>query len=203
MRIVKRKSSRKAKTVIKVITRKQIVLKEQVFFKKEIVGNKTLYHTKLMNVLLDFKVNRHAGKLLILVGSSIGKYRKWFNLFSSLKDGDEFLGIFYGFRSNAKSDVIFRDYPSICNFSKEIFATFFKLYYIEFRFRMGSVFCYIHSIAYLLQDKSNYNEFCNQFYSKLKDLEYAVYKFYDREMENFEGPFAMWWSLQRGKILKN
>ncbi|WP_210362571.1 DUF226 domain-containing protein, partial [Borreliella garinii] len=95
-----------------------------------------------MNVLRDFKVNCGLGKLLILFGeNSIIRSVRWFNLFSSLKDGDDFLGIFYGFRQDIKNDHIFKDYTSICNFSKKTFSTFKKLYYIEFRFKMGSVYC--------------------------------------------------------------
>ncbi|WP_210753414.1 DUF226 domain-containing protein, partial [Borreliella valaisiana] len=56
-----------------------------------------------MNVLRDFKVNCGLGKLLILFGeNSIIRSVRWFNLFSSLKDGDDFLGIFYGFRQDIK-----------------------------------------------------------------------------------------------------
>ncbi|WP_418906519.1 DUF226 domain-containing protein (plasmid) [Borreliella turdi] len=57
---------------------------------------------------------------------------------------------------------------------------------------MGSVFCYYHSIVYLLQNRSKYNAFSSQLYHRLKDLERAVYKIYDKEMENPEGSFVMW-----------
>ncbi|WP_336509701.1 DUF226 domain-containing protein [Borreliella spielmanii] len=54
--------------------------------------------------------------------------------------------------------------------------TFSKVYYIEFKFKKGSVFCYLRSLARLIK-KEKINKRYFQVFNMLKKLEKEVYKF--------------------------
>ncbi|WP_419465850.1 DUF226 domain-containing protein [Borreliella turdi] len=46
---------------------------------------------------------------------------------------------------------------------------------MEFRFKTGSVFLYIHTLAYLIQDE---NSQCKKLYKKMLNLEKKVHFFF-------------------------
>ncbi|WP_187983576.1 DUF226 domain-containing protein, partial [Borreliella bavariensis] len=51
---------------------------------------------------------------------------------------------------------------------------------IEFRFKKGSVFCYLHTIAYLLAERQFA---CNRkLYKQILNLEKAVFAFYSKDL---------------------
>ncbi|WP_434246532.1 DUF226 domain-containing protein [Borreliella burgdorferi] len=171
-----------------VFTNKQIAFKDHAFFKKEIIGDKTMYHTRLMNVLKLFKPQ--ADKFLIYLVNSLNKEEKCVYLFPIIKDGDAFLGMFYGFRK-IKYDRFYNDYTSVCKFPKKIFKTFNKICYIEFRFKTGSVFLYIHTIVYLITNPNV--RFSRKLCNKILDLEKEVFKFYGRDLDpEGEGIITKW-----------
>ncbi|WP_414143502.1 DUF226 domain-containing protein [Borreliella burgdorferi] len=91
-----------------------------------------------------------------------------------LKEGDVFYGIFYGYK-RIKGNRFFTDYASVCRFSKKNFKTFNKAYCLEFRFKTGSVFMYVHTISYFVDDRNIRS--IRKLYKKILKLEQEVFKF--------------------------
>ncbi|MCD2413482.1 DUF226 domain-containing protein (plasmid) [Borreliella burgdorferi] len=184
-RAVKTPSSEKAVETAK----QQIPFHNHSFFKKEIIGDKTNYHTRLMNVYKGWRAWKH--KFCVYFINSLNKERKFIMLYP-VKEGDAFLGIFYGY-GKVKNNPFYRDYTSVCSFSKKIFKTFNKSYFIEFRFKKGSVFLYLHTIAYLLNDRDGYNREQKKLHGRLMELEKEVFKFYGRDLNpQGEGIITKW-----------
>ncbi|WP_325064225.1 DUF226 domain-containing protein [Borreliella bavariensis] len=177
-------------------TTKQIPFENHSFFKKEIVGDKTMYHTRLMNVYKGWRAWKNR-KFCVYFINSLNKERKWIVLYP-IKEGDAFLGMFYGF-NKVKNNPFYSDYTSVCSFSKKIFKSFNKAYFIEFRFKKGSVFLYLHTIAYLLGDR--YNREHKKLHRRLMELEKEVFKFYGRDLDpEGEGIITKW--IERSKRKK-
>ncbi|WKC84853.2 DUF226 domain-containing protein [Borreliella lusitaniae] len=87
----------------------------------------------------------------MVYGKKVQKYES-FHLFS-IKENDKILGIFYGFMNLSK--------PFIINYSeKGIKKTIRlrKIFYMEFKFKKGSVFCYLRSL-YIFTKNKNKNNF--------------------------------------------
>lgn len=94
----------------------------------------------------------------------------------SIKEGDKFLGIYYGYRKPIKN--IFVKYE--INGTIKSYGLS-KAHYIEFRFKKGSVFCYFKGLFRLLKkEKENtpYNMACIDMFTK---LEKHVYEFYGKK----------------------
>ncbi|WP_234909369.1 DUF226 domain-containing protein [Borreliella turdi] len=165
-------SCKKNRKKVNLATKKQIAFKDSYsFFKKEIIDGKTMYHTRLMNIFILSRVKKD--RLSIYFINSLNKEKKWVHLFA-LRDRDSFLGMFYGFKKIRRNEF-YSDYASVCKLSKEIFRTFNKAYYIEFRFKTGSVFLYIQALAYLIQDE---NSQCKKLYRKILNLKKGVQFFF-------------------------
>ncbi|WP_325064677.1 DUF226 domain-containing protein [Borreliella bavariensis] len=158
------------------INRKQIPLKNHTFFKKEIVGDRTIYHTRLNNILRGFDVKLE--KVFVFFTNLFTKEKKYVTLFPT-REGDEFLGMFYGFKK-IRNNPFYSDYTSVCNFSKKKFKTYNKSYFVEFRFKKGSVFCYLHTIAYLLVERQLASN--RKLYKQILNLEKAVFAFYSKDL---------------------
>ncbi|WP_330172093.1 DUF226 domain-containing protein [Borreliella bavariensis] len=75
------------------------------------------------------------------------------------------------------------------DFLKKKFKTFNKAYYIEFRFKTGSVFLYVHTISYFINGRDIRS--IRKLYKKLLKLEQEVFKFYSKELEP-EGIITKW-----------
>lgn len=69
--------------------RKQIPLKNNTFFKKEIAGDRTMYHTRLNNILRGFNVKSE--KVFVFFTNLFTKEKKYVTLFPT-REGDKFLG---------------------------------------------------------------------------------------------------------------
>ncbi|WP_346313232.1 DUF226 domain-containing protein [Borrelia miyamotoi] len=153
---------------------------EKIFIKIEQNNNRMLYHTKLM---MDFHVfgidKKKRNRFFISFREFLNQEKiKSFHLFS-LIDNNKFLGIYYGYRKPIKNVV--KKYKE--NGVMKAY-TLSKAYYIEFRFKKGSVFCYIKGISRLLKkDKINtkyYDSLINTFLT----LEKEVHEFYNKELPN-------------------
>ncbi|MCD2385129.1 DUF226 domain-containing protein, partial [Borreliella burgdorferi] len=70
-----------------------------------------------------------------------------------------------------------------------------RAYYMEFRFKAGSVFCYFKGLYRLLDKKRTNNHYNKVLFSMFTDLEQQVYKFYGKKYPE-QGPLIKW-------ILKN
>ncbi|WP_210373117.1 DUF226 domain-containing protein, partial [Borreliella bavariensis] len=67
--------------------------------------------------------------------------------------------------------------------------TFNKAYYIEFRFKTGSVFLYVHTISYFINGRDIRS--IRKLYKKLLKLEQEVFKFYSKDLQP-EGIITKW-----------
>ncbi|UPA17133.1 DUF226 domain-containing protein (plasmid) [Borrelia coriaceae] len=149
-----------------------------IFVKIESKNNKTLYHTKIMNDLYISEVNKNQRNKFFISFRGLFNQEKIesFHLFA-LRDDDKFLGIFYGYRKPIKNVVTKYEENGIIKTS-----TFSKAYYIEFRFKKGSVFCYLLGISYLLRREKSHKKYYDSLVKTLLNLENQIYNFYDKKL---------------------
>ncbi len=135
-----------------------------------------MYHTRLNNILRGFDVKSR--KVFVFFTNLFTKEKKYVTLFPT-REGDEFLGMFYGFKK-IRNNPFYSDYTSVCNFSKKKIKTYNKFYFVEFRFKKGSMFCYFHTIAYLLAERQLASN--RKLYKQILNLEKAVFSFYSKDL---------------------
>ncbi|WP_424632750.1 DUF226 domain-containing protein [Borreliella lusitaniae] len=161
------------------------------FIKIEKENGKTMYHTKLMMDIYKFgfyeKKNTFRLSLRALFNGE--KIVEETHLYP-IKEGDKFLGIFYGYRKPIKK--AFRKYE--LNGKKKTYG-FARAYYMEFRFKKGSVFCYFKGLYRLLDKERMNNHYNRVLFSMFAELEQKVFEFYGKKYPE-QGPLTKW-------ILKN
>ncbi|ACH94089.1 DUF226 domain-containing protein [Borrelia duttonii] len=160
---------------------------EVIFIRIEKINSKNVYHTKIMKDFFAFGINKHQKhKFFISFRSLFNQEKiKSFHLFS-IKNDDEFLGIFYGYRKPIKNIITKYAENGVMKAS-----TFSKIYYIEFRFKKGSVFCYLRGLAYLLRKEKIHKRYYKSLVNLLLLLEKEVYEFYEKKLP--EGGFIGKW----------
>lgn len=152
--------------------------KPEIFIKKEILNERTIYHTKMLMDLYKFEINRYRKNKFLIIFRELFNQEKLegFNLFST-RENDKFLGIFYGYRKPIKNIITkYKDNGTIKSY------TFSKVYYIEFKFKKGSVFCYLRSLARLIKKERINKKYFQAFINMLNRLEKEVYGFYCKEL---------------------
>ncbi|AHH11782.1 DUF226 domain-containing protein (plasmid) [Borrelia coriaceae] len=151
--------------------------KSKLFVLIDKKNDKTFYHTRIMLDFYTFGINETQNdKFYIILRSWYRDKKQLFHLFT-LRDGDKFLGIYYGHRKPIKN--IISKYQENGEVKKYSFS---KAYYIEFRFKKGSVFCYIQGIYYLTRSEKMKTKYCQTLISLLKKLEGQIYEFYGRKL---------------------
>ncbi|APS99253.1 hypothetical protein Bmayo_04995 (plasmid) [Borreliella mayonii] len=153
---------------------------KNIFVKIEKRDNKNIYHTK---IFLDFyafgnKKNKNYRFFISFRNLLDRKKTETFSLFS-LKDEDKFLGISYGCRKPIKN--VLRIYEEN---NKLKTATFSKIHYIQFKFKTGSIFCYVVGISYLLRKDKTKKKYYKSLIKILLTLEKEIYQFYDKKLSN-------------------
>lgn len=160
-------------TIEKPIIKKK---RKEIFIKKEKHNDKNIYHTKIMKNLhkvgIDSKKNRFRISFEELYHKS--EFQE-LHLYP-IKKGDDFLGIFYGYRKPIKNILVRYEVNGI-----KKAHTFSKTYYIEFRFKTGSVFCYLKGIFRLLKKEKINTTYNKSFVDRLINLEKQVYDFYNKK----------------------
>lgn len=161
--------------------------KKNIFVKIEKKNDKSIYHTK---ILLDFhafgtKKNQNYRFFISFRKLFDRTKTESFSLFS-LKKEDKFLGISYGCRKPIKN--VLRKYEEN---NKLKTATFSKIHYIQFRFKKGSIFCYVVGISYLLRKDKIKKKYYKSLVKILLTLEKEIYEFYDKKLSN-EGLITKW-----------
>ncbi|QFI15030.1 DUF226 domain-containing protein (plasmid) [Borrelia sp. CA_690] len=164
--------------------------RKEIFIKKEKENNKTMYHTKIMKDLhklgIDTKKNQCRISFQELYYQTAFQELRLY----PVKEGDKFLGIFYGYRKPIKNFLVKYEVNGI----KKAY-TFSKTYYIEFRFRKGSVFCYLRGLFRLLKKEKINTQYNKSLVDRFINLEKHVYEFYNKKHLG-EGFIIKW-------ILKN
>ncbi|MCD2386245.1 DUF226 domain-containing protein [Borreliella burgdorferi] len=160
--------------------------KKDLFIKIEKDNDKTMYHTKIMMDVYKFGLNKKKNKCRISLRRLFNQSKvEEFNLFT-LRSDDKFLGIYYGYKKPIKK--IFVKYQ-VKGIEKSYLLS--KTYYMEFRFKKGSIFCYFKSLFRLLK-KENVNTTYNKtLFSMFTSLEKQVYEFYDKKYPQ-KGPLIKW-----------
>ncbi|WP_024654520.1 DUF226 domain-containing protein [Borrelia hispanica] len=157
-----------------------------IFIQIEKKGNRTLYHTKITKDFYIFGIDKKKNhKFFIILNELFKGKRCIFHLFH-LKEDDKFLGIFYGYRKPIKN--VMRRYED--NGVLKI-STFSKIYYVEFRFKKGSIFCYIKGISSLINRKKIGTVYCQTLLAIIVRLEREVYEFYSKELPK-KGNIVKW-----------
>ncbi|ACH93797.1 DUF226 domain-containing protein [Borrelia duttonii] len=185
------------KSILERLKEKKIKIAAQkdklIFIKVENNSDLTFYHTKIMMDLYRFGVNKKQNHKFFISFRGLFNQEKIesFHLFA-VRDDDKFLGIFYGFRKPIKNVVRRYEENGVMKAS-----TFSKVYYIEFRFKKGSVFCYLEGLAYFFKERKFGTKYCKSLIIKLSILEDRVYKFYDKKLPN--GGFISKWIKRNQK----
>ncbi|WKC58605.1 DUF226 domain-containing protein [Borrelia sp. P9F1] len=153
------------------------------FFKRiEEKDGKTMYHTKIYSMISDFEAKPNKGKFWICFRNIFNPNQyESLHLFK-LRDGDKFNGIYYGFTRFPK--------PFVINYEenkKRKTVRIIKGFYIEFRFKKGSVFCYLRSLYTFLKAKNKEKVFYDSLLSRTLKLEREVNQFYGREHNKDKG----------------
>lgn len=167
--------------------------KKLIFAKVEDKNNRKIYHTRIMSDLYVFGVNKNQqNKFFVSFRGLFNKEKiSEFNLFP-LRENDEFLGIYYGHRRPVQNIIV--KYQEN-NTTKSY--TFSKIHYIEFRFKRGSVYCYIRGMSRFIKKEKAETQY-NQFLLKLIiKLEREIYKFYNKKLPN--GGFIKKWIEKKQK----
>ncbi|WP_024653028.1 DUF226 domain-containing protein [Borrelia persica] len=151
-----------------------------LFIKIEDKNNRKIYHTKIMTNFCTFGVDRRQKHRFFIAFKNLLNQKKieFFSLFA-LRDDDKFLGIFYGYRKPIKN--VIRRYEENGVIKSSMFS---KVYYIEFRFKKGSVFCYLVGISYLLRKEKSHKKYYDALMQVFSDLEKQVYEFYNKKLPN-------------------
>ncbi|AHH05856.1 DUF226 domain-containing protein (plasmid) [Borrelia miyamotoi] len=153
-----------------------------LFIRIEEINNKKIYHTKVMMDFYAFGIDKKKKNkfFIVLRGLFDQTQLEWFSLFS-LKDDDKFLGIYYGYRKPIKNVIRRYEENGVMKSS-----TLSKVYYIEFRFKKGSVFCYIKGISRLLKKEKIDTQYSKFLLELIIDLEKQVYEFYNKKLSEEE-----------------
>ncbi|ACH94258.1 DUF226 domain-containing protein [Borrelia duttonii] len=151
------------------------------FSKIEKEDARTIYHTKIFNDLFAFGVNRREeDKFFVALRGVFNSDKKsTFRLFSIEKEEDRFLGMFYGFKRLKTSFILrYKDDTK----KSDVTTKIYKPYYIEFRFKKGSIFCYIKAIHSLIKKEKFTKKYVQTLLERIMKLEDEVYKFYDKRL---------------------
>ncbi|WP_215537571.1 DUF226 domain-containing protein [Borreliella bavariensis] len=161
--------------------------KKDIFVKIEKKNNKSIYHTKILLDFHAFGTKKNQNHRFFISFRKLFDRNKTesFSLFS-LKNEDKFLGIRYGCRKPIKN--VLRRYEEN---NKLKTATFSKIHYIQFRFKTGSIFCYVAGLSYLLRKDKIKKKYYKSLIKILLTLEKEIYEFYDKKLSN-EGIITNW-----------
>ncbi|AHH11624.1 DUF226 domain-containing protein (plasmid) [Borrelia coriaceae] len=171
------------KSVLARLKEKKLEIKDKVksknlFTKIEKIDNKTIYHTKIMNDLYTFGVHRRQKNKFFIAFRGLFNQEKigTLNLFS-IKGDDKFLDIFYGYRKPLQNIITRYEENGVMKA-----YTFSRVYYIEFRFKKGSVFCYIKGMSRLIRKEKLETQYSQFLLELIINLEKEVYKFYNKNL---------------------
>ncbi|WP_434757105.1 DUF226 domain-containing protein (plasmid) [Borrelia puertoricensis] len=168
-------------SVLERLKEKKLEIKDKrdkpIFIKIESKNNRTLYHTKIVMDFYAFGIDKRQNHKFFIAFRELFNQSKadWFSLFS-LRDDDKFLGIYYGYRKPIKNVIRRYEDNGVMKAS-----TLSKVCYIEFRFKKGSVFCYIKGMSRLIKKEKLETQYSKFLLEKIINLEEQVYDFYGKK----------------------
>ncbi|WP_215535815.1 DUF226 domain-containing protein [Borreliella bavariensis] len=150
-------------------------------------NGKAMYHTKIMMDVYKFGVYEKKHEFRVSLRALFNGERIVEETYLyPIKEGNKFIGIFYGFRKPIKKAIIKYE----VNGNRKSYG-FAMAYYMEFRFKAGSVFCYFKGLYRLLQKERMNNHYNKMLFSMFTDLEQKVYEFYGKKYSK-QGPLTKW-----------
>ncbi|AWG43366.1 hypothetical protein CR532_04895 (plasmid) [Candidatus Borreliella tachyglossi] len=152
-------------------------------------NNRKLYYTKMFDSFHGFGIKKRKNDIFyISLRDLLDQDKKEsFHLFS-LKAGDKFLGMFYGFKRRKKPVGL----PYIHEVTKENKTiNIYKAYYVEFRFKTGSVFCLVNGIRLLIRKDRLETKYCQTLLEALIRLEKEIHEFYNQKLP-YGGLITKW-----------
>ncbi|UPA18492.1 DUF226 domain-containing protein [Borrelia puertoricensis] len=155
-----------------------------VFSKIERESTRTIYYTKVFKDIFTFGISqKEEGKFFIALRGLFDIDKKGvFHLFSVKEQADDkFLGMFYGFK-RLKKPIFLKYKDDVTNLIET--SPIYRPYYIEFRFKKGSIFCYIKAIHTLRNKEKFKKNYAQNLLERIIDLEKEVYKFYNTKLPN-------------------
>ncbi|WP_418456581.1 DUF226 domain-containing protein [Borreliella lusitaniae] len=167
---------------------KNKIKKRIIFDRIEEKDNKKIYHTVIFKHLIKFETTKKGFRITFQKFNDIGGWN-FFNLFQ-LKEDDKFLGIKYGWDK-------FKNPFFIIGSNNKRYAIN-KLYYIEYRFKKGSIKCYVQSLWTLLRKEKKDTEYYRFTLEHIKKMERMVYGFYNKKIKE-EGIINKW--IQKNQML--
>ncbi|WP_330730426.1 DUF226 domain-containing protein [Borrelia turicatae] len=163
-----------------------------IFTKIENINDQTIYHTKVLQDFYIFGIDKANNDKFFIIFKELFKERLCkFHLFST-KGDDKFLGMYYGYRKPIRNIIRRYEDNGVLKTS-----TFSKVYYIEFRFKKGSIFCYIRKISYLLKKEKTNTNYFKTLFEIIQRLEREVYEFYGKKLP--EGGLIEKWIQKKQK----
>ncbi|MBB6032151.1 hypothetical protein HNR35_001154 [Borreliella spielmanii] len=163
--------------------------KKNIFLMKEQKKDRNIYHTKILKDIYKV-VNDKKHRCMVFFKKLLNESEIQKLYLYPIQEGDKFLGIFYGYRKPIRNILVHYELDGV----KKAY-TFSKTYYIEFRFKTGSVFCYLRGLFRLLKKEKMDTPYNKALVNKFLNLEKHVYKFYNKKYSD-EGLIIKW-------ILKN
>ncbi|ANF34511.1 hypothetical protein A7978_05905 (plasmid) [Borrelia turicatae] len=158
----------------------RLIPKEEklLFIRIEEIEGRKIYHTKIMEDLYKFGIYKSIKSMFFISFRGLFNQDKieYFHLFP-IQEGDKFLGIFYRYRRPIKNIVMKYEENGVMKTS-----TFSKVYYLEFRFKKGSVCCYLKGISRLLRKEKFDTKYYQSLIHIIKKLEREVYEFYGKKL---------------------
>ncbi|WP_421115137.1 DUF226 domain-containing protein (plasmid) [Borreliella andersonii] len=160
------------------------------FIKIEKENDKTMYHTKMMMDVYKFGIHDKKNVFRLSLRALFNQLKVKEIFLYPIKEGDKFIGIFYGYKKPIKKPFVKYEINGI----KKSY-TIAREYYMEFRFKTGSVFCYFKGLYRLLKKDGINNHYNKALFDIFTRLEKQVYEFYGKKYSE-KGPLIKW-------ILKN
>ncbi|UPA14304.1 DUF226 domain-containing protein [Borrelia turicatae] len=169
-----------------ICTLKNVERKNNIFIQVETKNDRTLYHTKITKDFYIFGVDKSKNDKFFIILKELFKDKKCIFYLFPLKRDDKFLGIHYGYRKPIRNIIRRYEDNGVLKTS-----TFSKVYYMEFRFKKGSIFCYIKGISSLIKREKINTTYCQTLLAIIIRLEKEVYEFYDKALSE-KGNIVRW-----------
>ncbi|WP_445436344.1 DUF226 domain-containing protein [Candidatus Borreliella tachyglossi] len=159
-------------------------------------NNRKLYYTKMFDSFYDFRAinQENSNKFFISLRGLFDQNKKETFYLFPLKADDKFLGMFYGLQKR-KKPLKFSYVDEITKEHK--ISNIFKSYYVEFRFKKGSVFCLVNGMNLLVKKEKLKTKYCQTLIKVLLSLEKQVYEFYNKKLS--EGGLISKWIEKKQK----
>ncbi|WP_418454052.1 DUF226 domain-containing protein [Borreliella lusitaniae] len=157
-----------------------------IFIKVEKENGRTIYHTKIMMDVYKFGVYDKKNVFRVSFRTLFNRSKVVEIHLHPIKESDKFICMSYGYRKPIRNIFVKYEINGI-----EKLYKFSKVYYLEFRFKSGSIFCYFRGMVRFLQKAKSKTPYNIAFMDIYERLEQKVYEFYGKKYPE-KGIFKKW-----------